>query len=225
VRYQELKVLLREGRASIQGRPAADALEFAEAVCSLGIDRGIDRFVRYSLLKRRGDSYVALPADLSPTLQKESDRIREFQHFLNRIHTRDSPKYAEDLRRNVDSAIYQVLRTGGKKRMLELMTALGRMLRHLATTTQYRLLSRGLNARCWLAECDFVNVAEVRIAAAVASIYTRNVGSISDNLARSHKRFAWAGVDVPARMISVLDRRVQSTNAVDSTGNPTGLYS
>ena len=188
-----------------------------------GVDRGIDRFVRYSLLKRRGDSYVALPVNTFPARYRaESDRIREFQQFLNRIHTRDPPKDAENLRRNVDSAIYQVLRTGGKKRMLELMTALGRMLRRLATTTQYRLPSRGLNAQCWLAECDFVNVAEVRIAAALASIYTRDVGPVSDNLARSHKRFAWAGADVPARMISVLDRRVQSANAAYSTGNPTG---
>ena len=61
VRYSELRVLLREGRASIQGRPAKNTLEFAEAAASLGVDRGIDQFVRYSLLKRRGDSYVALP--------------------------------------------------------------------------------------------------------------------------------------------------------------------
>ena len=61
IRYAELKTLLREGRATVDGRAATTALEFAEAVRSLGVDRGIDRFVRYSLLKRRGDSYVALP--------------------------------------------------------------------------------------------------------------------------------------------------------------------
>lgn len=224
VRYAELKQLLREGRADLSGRPARNGLEFAEAACSLGVDRGIGRFVRYSMLERRGKGYyVALPTGTFPTgYRTESDRIREFQQFLDRLHARDLPKGADDLRRNVDSAIYQVLLAGGRKRMLELMAALGRMLRRLATTTEYRLPSRGLNAESWLAECDFVHVAEVRIAAAIASIYTREVGSIADNLSRSDKRFAWTGADLSSRMVSVLDRRVQSAGAADLTSNPTG---
>ena len=59
--YAELKTLLREGRASVDGKPAQNGLEFAEAACMLGVDRGITGFLRYNLLKRRGDSYIALP--------------------------------------------------------------------------------------------------------------------------------------------------------------------
>ena len=54
--------------------------------------------------------------------------------------------------------------------------------------------------------CGF-DITEVRIAAAIASIFTRDVGSISDNLSRADRRFAWSGVNLAGRMISVLERR------------------
>lgn len=222
VRYDELKSLLREGRASVQGRPAANAIEFAEAARSLGVDRGIDRFVRYSLLKRRGDSYVALPVGTFPTgYISETDRIREFQQLLDTLDRRGALKGVEDLRRNVDSAIYHVLLTGGKERMRELMAALGRMLRRIATTTERGLPPRGLLARSWLNECGF-DIPEVRIAAALASIWSRDAGSIADNLSRGDKRFAWTGGDLCDRLRSVLARRMQIADAAEGSANPLG---
>ncbi len=223
VRYEELSILLREGRASVQGRPAENALEFAEAVRSLGVDRGIDQFVRYSLLKRRGDSYVALPTGTFPTgYRSESDRIREFQEFLGHMDRRELPKGAEDLRRNVDSAIYQVLLTGGKDRMRELMAAMGRMLRRIATTTESRLPFRAFSARSWLNECG-IELVEVRIAAALASLWSRESGSMADNLSRGdEKRFAWTGGDLCERLRCVLVRRLQMANAAEANANPLG---
>src|SRR5205085_2533127 len=130
VRYAELQTLLREGRASIQGTAAKNGLEFAEAACSLGVDRGIEQFVRYSLLKRRGDSYVALPAGKFPTGYKsETDLVRELQGFLNRLDARKLSKSVDDLRRNIDAAIFQVLLKGGKERVREMAAALGRLVR------------------------------------------------------------------------------------------------
>jgi CRISPR-associated protein Csx17 len=222
VRYEELKALLREGRASVDGRPAENAIEFAEAACSLGVDRGIDRFVRYSLLKRRGDSYVALPVGtFAAKYRSEADRIRQFQTFFETLNRRELPRGAEELRRSVDAAIYQVLLRGGKERMRELMAALGRMLRRIVTTSDSRLPQRGLKAADWLDACGF-DVTEVRIAAAIASIFTREVGSIADNLARADNRFAWSGTDLAGRMISTLERRLQLASALESDPNPLG---
>ncbi len=221
VRFDELSKLLREGRASVQGRPANTALEFAEAASSLGVDRSIDRFVRYSLLKRRGDSYVALPAGIFPVhYRTESDRIREFQSFLEPLR-RDMPKGADDLYRNIESAVFQVLLTPGSERMRELMAALGRYQRRIATTTNTRLPTRGLKASTWVEACGW-GTPEVRIAAALASIYTRDVGSISENLMRGGMHFAWNGPDLPGRLVAVLDRRLQTANAKDLTANPLG---
>jgi CRISPR-associated protein Csx17 len=222
VRYQELKTLLREGRASVEGRPAANALEFAEAACSLGVDRGIERFVRYSLLKRRGDSYVALPAGTFTTgYRSEADRVRQFQTFFERVIRRELPRGAEELRRGVEAAVYQVLLKGGKDRVRELMAALGRMIRRIVTTSDSRLPSRGLNAADWLDACHF-DMAEVRIAGALASIFTRDVGSLGDNLSRSDKRFAWNGQDLPRRLVCVLERRLQLASSVESDNSPLG---
>lgn len=223
VRYDELKILLREGRASVQGRPATNALEFAEAARSLGVDRGIDHFVRYSLLKRRGDSYVALPVGSFPTgYRSETDRIREFQQLLDRLDRLGLLKGVEDLRRNVDCAVYHVLLTGGKERTRELIAALGRMLRRIATTTERGLPFRGLrDARLWLDECGF-DVPEVRIAAALASIWSRDAGSIAGNLSRGDKRFAWTGGTLSERLRSVLARRLQLADGAEASANPLG---
>jgi CRISPR-associated protein Csx17 len=221
VRYPELRALLREGRASVGGRPAANTLEFAEAASSLGVDRGISRFVRYSLLKRRGDSYVALPAGIFPTgYRSRTDLIRKFQTFLDSL--RDLPNSAEDLKRNVESAVYQALLTG-QQNLCDLMAPLGRLLRRIATTTDLRLPYCAFDASPWLAACGFQEERpEVRIAAALSSVYDRQIGPLANNLTRPNKQFAWTGVDLPSRLISVLDRRVQLASAAETGANPLG---
>jgi len=222
VGYPELRILLREGRANIQGRPAKNTLEFAEAASSLGVDRGIDRFVRYSLLKRRGDSYVALPAGTFPTgYRSNADLVRSFMALLDRFT--DVPKGAEDLRRNVEDAVYQALLTGERRsEMRDLMSAFGKMVRRAVTTAAAHLPERALNATDWLDACGFESDTSVRIAAAVASIYDRPMGAILDNLCRGASGFAWDGVDLPGRMASVLGRRIQSANAAEARRNPLG---
>jgi CRISPR-associated protein Csx17 len=213
---------LREGRANVAGRPATNALEFAEAACSLGVDRGIERFVRYSLLKRRGDSYVALPTGTFPTgYRSEADRVREFQSFFDSYRDRGLPRGTEDLQRNVEAAIFNVLLRGGSERMRELMRALGSLLRRVATTSEARLPHGKLRARVWLDACG-LETPEVRIAGALASVFTREVGPMADNLSRVDKRFAWIGSDVPDRMTSVLNRRLQQATALECDGNPVG---
>ncbi len=84
--YGELKTLLREGRSTVDGRPAQNGLEFAEAACMLGVDRGIAGFMRYNLLKRRGDSYIALPVGRFDVKDRsESDLVRELNGVLDAI--------------------------------------------------------------------------------------------------------------------------------------------
>jgi CRISPR-associated protein Csx17 len=222
VGYPELKVLLREGRASVNGRPATNGIEFAEAARSLGVDRGIERFVRYSLLKRRGDSYVALPiGTFEAKFKSESELIRKFQVFFDALNRRDLPKGVEGHRRGVDAAVYNVLLRGRSAGIRELLAALGRMLRRLATTSDFRLPWRGLQADEWLEACDFA-VPEVRIAASLASIYTREIGSLADNLSRGDKRFAWTGNNLSCKMVSVLERRMQLAASAEIAGNPFG---
>jgi len=57
--YQELQCVFSEGRANVGKRAVRSGVDFAQAVASLGVDRGLDSFYRYGILPRFGDSYFA----------------------------------------------------------------------------------------------------------------------------------------------------------------------
>jgi CRISPR-associated protein Csx17 len=60
-RFDEIKALFSEGRAWVGDRPAKDGVDFALAIASLGVDRGIAEFQRYAFLVRNGLAYFAIP--------------------------------------------------------------------------------------------------------------------------------------------------------------------
>ena len=57
----ELARLFGEGRAEVGRRQAVHAVDFARAIGTLGVDRGIAAFERYGFHKRNGKSYFATP--------------------------------------------------------------------------------------------------------------------------------------------------------------------
>jgi CRISPR-associated protein Csx17 len=221
--YSEIKVLLREGRADVSGRPAKTGMQFAEAVSSLGVDRGIDRFVRYSLLKRRGDSYVALPAGIFPTgYRSSSDRVRQIEAVLKSLEV---PDPYVSLKRSVESAMFEALLHDNSDRIRSLMAALGRLLQRLVTIAGTSFPRASLDANVWLAACGANQCVEVRIAAALASIVERDgkeIISIRDNLIAASRTFAWTGRTFVDRLVSVLDRRLQNATAKEAKYNPCG---
>jgi CRISPR-associated protein Csx17 len=60
-RLRELKHLLAEGRSRVGGKSAREPLQFARAIGSLGISRGIDSFQRFGFIERNGQSKFAVP--------------------------------------------------------------------------------------------------------------------------------------------------------------------
>jgi len=58
---RELKQLLAEGRAKVDRRNARNGVDFAVAVSSLGVDRGISAFQRFGFHRRNGLAYFAIP--------------------------------------------------------------------------------------------------------------------------------------------------------------------
>lgn len=59
----ELKALMSEGRAQVGARPARNGVDFARAVSSLGVDRGLKSFQRYSFLERNGRNFFSIPLE------------------------------------------------------------------------------------------------------------------------------------------------------------------
>ena len=231
-RFGEIVGLLREGRAEWRGRVAVGAIEFAEAASSLGVDRGIDAFMRYSLLERRGKGYyVALPIGRVPVHeQKDSDLLQEFDrilqavdHFARGFKSKTPPAQFASRRRQIDTAIYDLALRGGAKRFQQILAALGRLeqffaQRSLSLDPKLRAPLSGLSPRWLLAAND--GSLNYRIAVALASISrTGGVGGIRANLApiEPTKPWTWAagkgqvafqGSSLPDRLVSILRRRL-----------------
>lgn len=241
---RELRAFLSEGRADIGRLPAMDGIEFAAAATSLGVDRGVSEFMRFSLLKRRGDSYVALPIGKFPVGERrESDLLRELDPILRRLDRfrrsfkamgQEAPARFLSARRRIDEALYDLLRHGGAVRVKALIAAIGQMEKLIAErdhTKDPKLnpLS-GLSPK-WLLFADDGSV-EVRIAATLASIRaTDEVGPIRANLAPVDpakpwrwgdglEQTAWIGNSLPARMVAVLNRRMLDAQRLVCRHNP-----
>jgi CRISPR-associated protein Csx17 len=222
IRYMELRALLREGRAAVNGRPAQNGLEFAQAACMLGVDRGLSGFVRYNILKRRGDSYIALPSgQFKVTERREGDLARELSALLEEAdrQLKDAPSECASLRRQIDEAMYNVLLRGGTPAVQDLAVTVGRWQRWILTTGKPVRLSRRL-IRAWVAELKESPAA--RVAAALAGIWHREGGGFRNHLDRTDARFAWTGANLAERMARVLERRIMLGDAMGIRPNPLG---
>ena len=238
--YRELKLFLSEGRANVGRDTASNSIEFAEAVTSLGVDRGISDFVRYNLLERRGKSYLALPAGIfNVHYREESDLIRELNPVLSLIDSalrRDNvPASFKSARRKIDEKIYDTLLYGGKTNVKYLVSAIGQFEQLISQSGSGKkpIINgpiSGLSPR-WIDFADDGSL-EVRIAAAIASIGpTGDVGSIRANLSpvdpkkpyqwnKGRGQFAWEGNSLYARLSSVLARRMMDSERLGGKSNP-----
>ncbi len=209
--YSEIRTFISEGRADVERKSASNGIEFAEAASSLGVERGVSEFVRYSLLKRRGDSYVALPAGrFSVRVRTESDLIRELDlplrrvdGFLRGFKGQGPPARFLSARRSIDEAIYSLLQHGGATYVKHLVAAIGKLERLIAQrggggSPKLSGPISGLSPR-WIVAADDGST-EVRIAAALASIRsTGDVGPIRSNLAPVDPRKPWMWADGQVR--------------------------
>ncbi len=221
--YGELRALLREGRAAVDGRAAQNGLEFAEAACMLGVDRGIAGFMRYSLLKRRGDSYVALPVGRFEVKDRsESDLVRDLNGILDAIswQVKSPPAEFASLRRQVEEGMYNVLLRGGEDALEDLAASLGRLHRRILLTGKEVHIPASLS-RSWVSKLASSS-AEARIAAALAGMWDRNAPGMVEHLDRSNSNFSWTGATVEERMARTLERRVRLADQRGLDRNPLG---
>lgn len=244
----EVSHFIAEGRVDVSGRGgpkrATDSLDFLDAVASLGVDRGVDAFVRYALIKRRGDAYLALPAGVLPVARRrEVDLLRQLDgeldlldQFFSRFPSEHGPPaQLTSARRAVDEARFEVAARGGRASVTRLVRKLGALEMVLARrdpgkAPQLLRPLGGLGPE-WVGACE--DTTEVRIAAALASIRkTGGVGPIRCYLApldpkqprkyaAAFRATAWAGMTTADRLASVLSRRVLDAERTGSKRAPT----
>ena len=231
----EIKVLFREGRAAIKGRIVKKGLDFVEAINSLGVDRGIEAFVRYCFLIRRGESYISLPSgyyrvkyNRYVSLIGDLDRIFSiFEQNLSLIKGKgDSlPKYYESLRRDIYEGTYDLLNEGSGKYAIKLLRTLGKV--EMAISKIRGKYSNGkgkeirplygLNPK-WI-EKTYDDSSEFRIALSLSLIESSGkIDPIRTNLEGTTNsdpskfgdgsvKVSWTGLDLPEKMINTLLKR------------------
>jgi CRISPR-associated protein Csx17 len=129
----EAEHLLGEGRADWNGRPARSGLDFARAVSSLGVDRGISHFVRHVFVERLGQNPLAVPAGrMAVTESGSMSLLADLDAWLDRLRRSPlSATVAAELR-HVDDAIYGLTRDAAGTGLRAVLVALGRL--HEAVT-------------------------------------------------------------------------------------------
>jgi CRISPR-associated protein Csx17 len=127
----ELRSLLTEGRAALNGKPTRDGLDFARAVARFGVDRGIDGFQRYGFLMRSGKAFLATPLNrIKVQRNPDADIISEleYRNWLASVqrYARDenAPNAFRSAARQLDTALFALTQQANR-------TAFQTVLRHV----------------------------------------------------------------------------------------------
>ncbi len=239
--YPEIRHLMAEGRCQMGKKPAQNGIDFIRGIRSLGVDRGFSEFIRYVYVGRRGDNYLALPADIVPVTFSGNIRLLDdldipldkVARFIRQF--KEPPGSLITAHESVLLHLYACSRTPQNTTFMALLRAIGRLERLLATRDHRKPRESinplsGLSAR-WLQAADDQSV-EFRIAAALASIRGNGVvGPIRANLcdvnpqkpwtwAEGNVQAAWRGASVPERLASVLHRRLVDAIRFDAKAPP-----
>jgi CRISPR-associated protein Csx17 len=229
-------MLLAEGRSEVGGRSARSGVEFARAVASLGVDRGIKQFVRIQYQARFGDNYLANALGRIDVVARESvDLLRDIDHSIAALRRAAGdknapPRFSSALRR-IDSAIFDFCKYGGASFFQEILIALGAVERELSTAERFRDEKKlrplaGLSP-AW-AEAANDGSVEFIVALALASIrgQEEKIGPLRANLepvdwkkhcrgwAEKDRAVVWNAAELVTNLANVLQRRLMDDGRV-----------
>jgi CRISPR-associated protein Csx17 len=240
--FGEVKLLLSEGRAEVGRVRARSGLTFAQAVAGLGIDRGIQSFVRYEFQERLGQSYIATPVGRFDVPKAPIDGIELVRALnplldtLRMIADDKAPARFTTALRRVEAAIFDFCKYSrnkddGKARLASILAALGSAERELAVgnAKPERRPLAGLEVG-WLTAANDGSP-EFSIARGVAFLNagTKNTGRIRRNLEPVEQKgkfwvwgergghVVWNGRELARNMGEVVIRRLMDA---EKNGEP-----
>ncbi len=230
--YTEIEHMFREGRAEIGMRFATNGLDFARAIASLGVDRGITAFIRYGRLKRQGSGNnanpIAIPLDtMEVRMVKNIRLIDEVEPWLNRVrwaaNTQQESvavKYKAHLR-DIENAIYNFCKKGGSKALQNILRSLGRAERSFAVggTAEEKPVPPLSNLSPEWLRASYDYSPEFRIAAALASIRNKEIGTFRRHMEpvdehgwgwddNSSRTTVWGRRPLAQNLTAILKRRI-----------------
>lgn len=193
--YGEMRQALREGRAHYGGRAARTGLDFALAVSSMGVERGIDGFRRFGVLGRKGGKpdrpyHVSVDMDVvrvgnAPGAELVKDILRWYDD-TSRFAQDRAPRSLKSAVRDMGEDIFALGRNPGPTAVQSLLMSFGRLERTVSGRTwpdkKQAKPFPGTLSPGWITAADDGS-AEFRLAAAAASVRGADgKGCIRENL-------------------------------------------
>lgn len=222
---RELRVLLGEGRVSLNGSHPRDGLDFARSVAKLGVDRGISAFQRYAFMMRSGKAYLATPLNrIAVRRNTKADLIDQLERgdWLRRLRraarSDRAPARLQSLARRLDDTLFGLAQTAAPRTVQAVLEVLGATQAYLASSPgmreQVAPVPR-LDAR-WIEDARD-DSDEFRLAAALAGLDARlpmgaHLAPIDPDKPQSwipSSRLAvWGHADLVSNLVRVLERRL-----------------
>jgi CRISPR-associated protein Csx17 len=243
----ELRSLLGEGRATINGRSARDGLDFARAVSQLGVNRGIRSFQRYGFLKRQGKNFLATPLSrIAVHRNRDADLIAELErrNWLAAVqrHSRDenAPNAFRAAAHQLDTALFALTQQASRTAFQTVLRRVGGIEAALSVSLKSQESVRVPVPRLslpWAIKADDQSV-EFRIAAAFAGFSLRDgqgrrvldarrhLAAVSESLNREGDRAweptsrlaVWGPGPLTGNIAALLQRRRLEATALGAEG-------
>lgn len=202
--FSEIAALLAEGRATLRHKPVRDGVDFARAVVTLGINRGISSFQRYGFVKREGRNYIAAPLTRVHVRQNDKanllndfDRGAWLSSFRRFARSANAPARLQSLALRLDEAIFAMTQDASPRTVQRVLVAVGEAASYLASSPKARDPKEGkqkppprLRSEWFQAADD--DSAEFRIAAALAGLGL--IGPAADHAANAGNETDMAAV-------------------------------
>lgn len=179
----EVRSLLSEGRATLNGRSVRDGLDFARAVAQLGVNRGIRSFQRYGFLKRQGKNFLAIPLSrIAVSRNFDADLIAQLErrNWLASVqrYARDenAPNVFRTAAHQLDSALFALTQQASRavvQTVLRRVNGIEAALSRSPKSQESVRVPVPHLSLAWAKQADDRST-EFRIAAAFASLCLRN---------------------------------------------------
>jgi CRISPR-associated protein Csx17 len=115
--FRDVRKLFAEGRAKTSSGAVETGLDFARSIASLGVDRGLSEFIRFSFQARNGKNFFATPLGRFPTGEVRAARLLDdvdgwFDRFRQKSSGKNVPARIALTRRRLEQAMFEAARSG-----------------------------------------------------------------------------------------------------------------
>lgn len=144
VSYNEIQNILNEGRVRLGRRYPRNGLEFAQAVASLAVDRGIKEFSRIGFQNRNGKSYFAVSLGRFQVVRNPTvDLLRECDEWLDQFfrfgRAKEAPARVRAAANSLESAILRMTQVRDRETTQGVLFAIGRAEQAAATSRKWAI--------------------------------------------------------------------------------------